>query len=677
MLRRLWSRRGLLTAGLGVGIVSLVVAACGGAADPTAAPAPLAPTATPRIIIQTPTPAPALTAIVIVQTAVPGPAPTAGPTATPQIIVQTPTPAPTPTARVVVATPTPQPTATAGPRLGAIVKGYNGFRFIFNGLSPEDLRVPVRYGGTFRNTTDRPYPGRDPTLRRSYNVVSAMAFSYSRLVRPPLADEVEVIDNYATGLAPDLAESWQVSADGTKFTFKIRQGAKWQNIPESNFAYDAALKPLYGRDVDAEDVKLTFDVRAEKKRHAAEMQAYKSSRVVDKYTIEMETIEPFFGFIKAAVSDQYGQILPREVFALDGDWNKRVVGTGSYIQSDYDPQRIVRWVKNPDFWREGRPYMDGIEINIITDPNLARSGIFTGQLDWIERGSPTSPEEVNLFKRRGPNLRLKETDPTKTFFLMQIRHDKEPYSDVRWRRAFTMSINWDEMINSLYGGIGWMGPMFLWGGIWGERSQWPTSAEESSPWYRYDPEAATALLQELVNEGKIDRLPHEFPLIAFPYASGNRGEQYQAIAGYLDGRKASLKANLDLTTDLTKYYGQTLVQKTFEAIGGGFSTSCGEVDVCWQEALADGNKFFITDPRAIDLRNRQRATPDGAARDALASAMWDLDRLDILRVPLPHTSTVQVVAPRVMNFMNHAALQGSWPGLGGHAGEMIWLSEGN
>ncbi len=227
MLRRLWSRRGLLTAGLGMGIVSLVVAACGGAADPTATPAPLAPTATPRIIIQTPTPAP------------------------------------TPTARVVVVTPTPQPTATAGPRLGAIVKAYNGFRFIFNGLSPEDLRVPVRYGGTFRNTTDRPYPGRDPTLRRSYNVVSAMAFSYSRLVRPPLADEVEVIDNYATGLAPDLAESWQVSADGTKFTFKIRQGAKWQNIPESNFAYDAALKPLYGRDVDAEDVKLTFDVRAD------------------------------------------------------------------------------------------------------------------------------------------------------------------------------------------------------------------------------------------------------------------------------------------------------------------------------------------------------------------------------------------------------------------------------
>ena len=180
-----------------------------------------------------------------------------------------------------------------------------------------------------------------------------------------------------------------------------------------------------------------------------------------------------------------------------------------------------------------------------------------------------------------------------------------------------------------------------------------------------------------MNEGKIDRLPHEFPLIAFPYPSGNRGEQYQAIAGYLDGRKASLKANLDLTTDLTKYYGQTLVQKTFEAIGGGFSTSCGEVDVCWQEAIADGNKFFITDPRAIDLRNRQRTTPDGAARDALASAMWDLDRLDILRVPLPHTSTVQVVAPRVMNFMNHAALQGSWPGLGGHAGEMIWLSEGN
>jgi peptide/nickel transport system substrate-binding protein len=535
--------------------------------------------------------------------------------------------------------------------------------------------VPARYGGTFRNSFGQAIPSRDPTARRSFAVVTGVAFSYSRLIRPPLPDEVEVVDQFANGLAPDLAESWEYNAAGDSITLKIRQGVTWQNIPAGNDNYDASLKPLYGREFDAEDAALTLTVRKEKNASRAQMSAFKSATAVDKSTLRIDLEETFFGFLGGAISDQYGQMLPREVFELDGDWNTHIVGTGAYIQTEFDAQGKIRWEKNPDFWREGRPYMDAIEFSIITDAALARSGMYTGQLDWIERGAPATFADVRLFQRRAPTLRIIEQSPTKMFFLLQIRQDKEPWSDVRMRRAFTMSVNWDELIETLQGGNGWMGPPWAWGDVWGPREAWPTSAAETSPWFKYDPDAANALLQEVADEGKIS-LPYEFPFLAFPYASQNRGEMAQAVAGYLDGKTTGLLAELELTTDLTKYYGATL-GGSFDEVALGFSTSASEMDVLWQECCAPGNKFKIDNPRVEELRLLQRRTPDGPERIALLREMWDIERDQILRVPLPWGSGYSVASSRVRNLVPHAQLQGAWPGLGSHYSETIWLAEGD
>ena len=89
----------------------------------------------------------------------------------------------------------------------------------------------------------------DPRLTQSVGLFQFAGLTSNRLVRYAFADEATGATDL--GLKGDLAESWQGSPDHRVWTFKLRQGVKWQNVP-----------PLNGREFVAADVKYCFEAYA-------------------------------------------------------------------------------------------------------------------------------------------------------------------------------------------------------------------------------------------------------------------------------------------------------------------------------------------------------------------------------------------------------------------------------
>ena len=603
----------------------MIVAACGGA-DPTAAPRVVE-----RTVVATPTP---------------------GNTPTPQVIERT-----VVTTRVVVATPTPQPTPTSGPKGASIVQSFKNFKYAQNPLSAADWRAPARTGGVVNIAFSGTILSRDTTARRSFTVPMGSAMAYSRLVRGAFSDEVEVLDTNGNELKPDLAESWKVNATGDAWTFKIRKGVKWQNLP-----------PLNGREFTPEDAAFSVNALINGKGGGAFWAGAVDAEVVGDDSIQINLKDPYFSWVGAGPKDYQSWMLSPEVFEQDGGWNDTVVGTGAFIQTEFDPSGRIKFERNPDFWREGKPYVDEINVFIVKDAELRASGMFTGQFDEIH-SDPQTPVQVRRFQNRGPDLRILEIQPYWGIFSYSFRLDKEPYSDVRFRRAFALAVDWQLLIDTLYGGAAYMGPPVPWNRVFGDDPV-PTTPEAASPWFRFDIEESKRLLAEL---GIGPDNPMTVPFLSAPYGGGNHTTTILAIKDMV--KDVGLDLEVDAKTDFGAFYAIAGVAgpPTYGGMSLQFQ-SAGPVDDIWWGGYKVPNKFFIDNPEINLMRDRNRSIQDDAELQRMAARLWEIERDQLYRIPAPESLGFRVSSSRLRGFVPFR-VDGEWPHQGAQLSEVIWLAE--
>lgn len=578
-----------------------------------------------------------------------------GATPTPRVVVATPTTGPTPTARVVERTVVVQPTATPVPKGAAIVREFKNFSWVQNGVSPEEWRAKPQSGGTINVAFTGTIVSRDPVARRSFTVTMGSMMAYSRLVRGPFADELEVLDTNANVVMPDLAESWSVSEDGKAWTFNLRKGVKWQNVP-----------PVNGREFTAEDAAFTINAQIAGTANKAQWGVAESAEAVDMYTLRINLKEPYFQFVASGPKDHQAWMLSPEVFEQDDGWNDTVVGTGAFIQTEFNATGEIVFERNPDFWRDGLPYMDKVVVVIVKDAALRESGLFTGQFDKIHSG-PQTPQQFRLYQRRGPQLNILELNPLWSVFSYSFRLDLEPYSDVRFRRAFALAIDWQELIDTIQAGGAFMGPMVPWGRVLPGGIPAATPAD-ASPWFRFDPEEAIRLLEEM---GMGPDNPIDVPFLSAPYGGGAHTDRILAIADMV--KEVGINIVPQIKGDFGAYYALALTGK-YEGMSLQFQTVGDEDDIWWTSQFAPGNKFFIDDPEILDMAQRQRGIRDDDERRALAVRLWEIERDQLYRIPTWEGIGWRVTSPRVRNFAP-MRVNGEWPHQGGQMSEIIWLTE--
>ena len=493
----------------------LVVAACG-AAEPT--PTPQTPPEA-QVIVHTPTPAPTPTQEVIVQTATPGPTPAPGPTPTQAVIVQTATPGPTPTpgptsaAEVIVQTATP----TAVPNVGAITEEIVGWR-VLQGNGLDTWRTPPQRGGTYIYSFPLPTRGTDLVVSDSFATAVAVTPSYNSITRCTPAPYLRVGDIGACVSQGDLATEWSTT-DALTWTFKLAEGVTWHNIDPAHPAYSEELKDLYGRELTADDVVHTAmywrglltkpdgEPQGTPQNNLRFTIQLADARAIDRYTVELTLNRPDPHY-PTLLSEWNARIFPPEVFALDGGYNARVVGTGPMIQVSHDPQVEVSFAANPDYFKPGAdgaplPYLDAFEVLLGVTPNLSRSAMITGKIDMDQQnlGVNTPSAAVN-YGRLCPDCTIVESFQTWRLFSVGFKTEGEdaPFADPKARLAVAKAIDHEAMIDNVLEGAGAILPVTgAWNTFFDEfpdlRAMGNNLPDAENP-YVFDPETARGLWAE-------------------------------------------------------------------------------------------------------------------------------------------------------------------------------------
>ncbi|GBD19594.1 Oligopeptide-binding protein AppA [bacterium HR28] len=257
---------------------------------------------------------------------------------------QTPVAAPTPT-QAAAATPQPQPTTPAAQRGG---------------------------GGTLRLLW-----WQAPTILNPHLAQGTKDFDASNIVFEALA-YFDAEDKLVPRLAEEIpsVEKGTLDPEGRWVIWKLRKNVKWHD----------------GEPFTAKDVKFTWEYITDEKTTATTIGSYRaieSVEIVDDYTVKVNFKQPNPAWFEAFVGD-FGLILPEHKLrefkgekARNAEFNLKPIGTGPYKVVEFKPGDVVVYEINQDYWQDGKPYFDRVELKGGGDAtSAARAVLQTGEVDW-------------------------------------------------------------------------------------------------------------------------------------------------------------------------------------------------------------------------------------------------------------------------------------------------------
>lgn len=294
-----------------------------------------------------------------------------------------------------------------------------------------------------------------------------------------------------TDIRPALAESWSVSGDGLEYTFELRKGVEFHTT--SNFT------PT--RDFNADDVLFSFGrqrfedhpyskVSGGDYRYWGYMSMTDLIGAIDKiddHTVKFTLTRPESPFIANMAMD-FASITSAEYadrMLAEGTPEKvdlEPVGTGPFYLVAYQKDAVIRYKAHPDYW-EGKAAIDDLIFAITTDNNVAYQKLKAGECHLIPYPNPADLEamkteaDVNLLSQEGLNVGY-----------LAFNTEKEPFDDVRVRRALNMAVNKQAILDAVFQGAGSIAKNPIPPTIW--------SYNDGVRDYPYDPEGAKALLRE-------------------------------------------------------------------------------------------------------------------------------------------------------------------------------------
>ena len=241
----------------------------------------------------------------------------------------------------------------------------------------------------------------------------------------------DVPQNSMQSIVPDLAVSWSWSEEGAELTFQLRQSVKWHD----------------GKPFTAQDVKCTWDTLTGKSENKLRLNPRKSwyrnleeVRVNGDYEVTFRLKRPQPSFL-ALLASGWSPIYPCHV--APRDMRTRPMGTGPFKFVEFKPNEVIRVTRNPDYWKQGRPHLDGIEYTII--PNLATRilGFVSDKFDTVAGVTVPLLKDV---KSQAP-LAVCEVVPTNVPRTLLVNPAAPPFDNRDLRRAMALSLDRNAFID--------------------------------------------------------------------------------------------------------------------------------------------------------------------------------------------------------------------------------------
>ena len=257
--------------------------------------------------------------------------------------------------------------------------------------------------------------------------------------------EYPVIDMAYSGLTrigpdsqpmPDLAKSWEGSPDATEFTFHLHEGVTFHDgTPATSSDVVATYEAILNPDIPSSALSV--------------LNMIDSVEAVDDLTVKFTLSSPFADF-PTSTAHANARIISEE--ALSGDLTKLdtvVNGTGPFKMESYDSARITRLVRNENYFSEGKPYLDAVEMHLFPDLAAETTNFLSGDID------------VMLLVQQADYARISSTPginalrvPSGRYVNVVMRFDQPPFDNLKVREALAYAIDRQLLVDLVLEGLG-------------------------------------------------------------------------------------------------------------------------------------------------------------------------------------------------------------------------------
>lgn len=329
----------------------------------------------------------------------------------------------------------------------------------------------------------------DPAFSRSFENLWAVNQLFEGLVQ--LDEEMNI--------KPAIARSWNISNDGTRYTFYLRDDVFFHDNPV-----------FESRKVNATDFKYSFERLIDEKVASPGSWVFSyvkdgGFQVINEHTFSIELNESFPPFL-GILSMKYCSVVPKEAIVYYGeDFRSNPIGTGPFMFKFWEENQLLTMVRNPEYYGKDKdgtslPYLEAVSITFKKDQNSVFLDFLKGSYDMLQGIEGTYKEELlnengKLREAYQHSVVLDQTPWLKTDYLGFLLDSivdgiKNPLFDIRVRQAINHSIDRKQMTRVLLRNLGF--PAL--GGFIPEGFNSHSSHFEN---YDYNTSKAIALLNEV------------------------------------------------------------------------------------------------------------------------------------------------------------------------------------
>ena len=437
----------------------------------------------------------------------------------------------------------------------------------------------------------------------------------------------------STQIVPGLAESWAVSKDGLRYTFKLRKGVSFHD----------------GTPLDAEAVKFSIDRQINPEHPFNKLGKYpfanfffgniKAVEVVDPLTVEFVLKEPRASFLAVLTAGAASIVSPTAVRKYGQDYALTPVGTGPFKYVSWDRGQRVVLEKNPSYWRFPLK-LDRVIYRPIVEDQARLTELLTGALDLIV-GTP--PDYVGQLEAN-PKVTLLKQVGAHVWYL-GINNQKKPFDDKRVRQALNYAVNKDAIVRDVLKGTGSLsvGPVLpkTWGADGGLKP------------YPYDPERAKKLLSEAGH-------PNGFTTTLWVPESGSGMQSPVAMSTVIQSNLKAVGVNVSLQTMEWGAYLAKLRSKEQELFALSWMAGNEDPDMVMYPLLHSSqwtpngpNRALYKNERFDEMLHQARLTTDEKKRADLYRQAQRILVDDAPWIFVDHEIQTAAHAKRVQGFKLH------------------------
>ena len=453
----------------------------------------------------------------------------------------------------------------------------------------------------------------------------------------------------------DLAESWDITNEGTVYTFKLRNDIKWHdgeafNADDVIFTLTALAHPNYHGGNDGR----VMSIVGASEYQAGTADSVSGLKKIDDYTVEITLAQPNAAFM----ANMYTAMLPEHILGeVDpGEWgnhdfNRAPVGNGKYKFVEWKPGQYITLERNEEYYGT-KPTIKNVTVQFGADTTLV-AALMNGEIDVYYNLPASEVENVEAM----PNSTTYSYEQM-TVYYIGLNQLVPALSDHNVREALAHAINKQELIDTVYGeGVAYVCEDVFPSNHW--------SHSENVTVYEYNPELSKKLLEESgYTMGSNGYYEKDGQVLHLTFDMASSSADSKAMAALLQQFFKAVGVSMEVieqdfsTLAFTKLLpGNATEETTAEdfqmyTLGFGVEADPEEYNDYFSTSTGAGSWNFIhySNAKVDELFDAQLLMSDPAERTAAFNEIAELISQDIPWIPLFNKAGVTGLSSKVQNY---------------------------